>query len=60
MNDKNTYYQRNGERLQKRHGTVIIKKVVKNKQSNIMETIKNDRKNKPEINISSNLMKKRL
>ena len=40
MNNSNTYYQRNVERLLEKQKTVIITRVVQNEQKNI-NTIKN-------------------
>ena len=39
MDNNNTYYQRNKERLREQAKTVTIIKIIKNKQKNIMKTI---------------------
>lgn len=54
------YSQNNKQDCKNKHQIVIINKMVKNNQKNIMKTAKKDCKNKRKINIENYLTRKKI
>ena len=60
MNNDNTYYERNKERLQEQLQNCYHQKVGKEKQKTFMKLTKNNYKSKHKIKIENYLMMKKI
>ena len=60
MNNDNTYYERNKERLQEQLRNCYHQKVGKEKQKTFMKLTKNNYKSKHKIKIENYLMMKKI
>ena len=60
MNNNNTYYERNKERLHEKSRNHYNQERGKKKQKSIMKITKRGWKNMPEINTENCLMRKRI